>query len=132
MELTRINYSDLNPKQQESYNYHKVSALLADYGYSGILLADDYQGADFLAMHIDGTILKVQLKGRITISKSYIGKEIHMAFPVHGQWCLIPHDLLLEIVSSWTETKAWHTKGLYHAKSPSKATVEALQDYLIS
>jgi hypothetical protein len=62
MELTRINYPDLNPKQQESYNYHKVSARLADYGYSGILLADDYQGADFLAMHIDGTILKVQLK----------------------------------------------------------------------
>ena len=132
MELRKINYSDLNPKQKESYNYHKVSALLADYGYSGILLADDYQGADFLAMHIDGTILKVQLKGRISISKAYIGKEIHMAFPVYDQWCLIPHDVLLEIMSAWQETKPWKTIGLYHRKNPSKITIDALKDYLIS
>ena len=28
----KINYKDLSPKQQENYNFHKVSSILADYG----------------------------------------------------------------------------------------------------
>ena len=31
--MKRINYKDLNPRQQEAYNFQKVAAVLADYGF---------------------------------------------------------------------------------------------------
>ena len=65
----RISYSDLKSKQQENYNYHKVSSQLADFGFSTIRLTDDWQGADFIAQHIDGsTFLKVQIKTYTSLS----------------------------------------------------------------
>ena len=70
--LKEIEYSQLNAKQQEIYNFQKLAAVLADYGYNCIKLADDWQGADFLAYHIDGrNTIRVQLKGRIMIDKKY-------------------------------------------------------------
>ena len=54
MKLTKINYDDLNPRQQEAYNFQKAASVLADYGFNCIKLADDWQGADFLAYHNDG------------------------------------------------------------------------------
>lgn len=87
-----IEYRDLNSRQQESYNFHKVAALMADYGYSCMKLSDDYNGADFLAMHIGGQILKVQLKGRLTCDEKYRGKVLDVAFPFEGSWYLYPHD----------------------------------------
>jgi len=63
--FSRVAYSDLNSRQKENYNFQKVAARLADYGFNSIRLTDDWQGADFIAVHIDGeTFLKVQLKGR--------------------------------------------------------------------
>jgi hypothetical protein len=35
--------------------------VLADYGFLTMRLSDDWQGADFIAQHIDGAFLKVQL-----------------------------------------------------------------------
>ena len=62
--MQKIEYKDLNSRQQENYNFHKIAADLAEYGYSCMWLNDDWQGADFIANHIDGdTFLKVQLKG---------------------------------------------------------------------
>jgi hypothetical protein len=64
MKLGKVQYENLNFKQKEIYNLQKVAAILADYGFNCIKLADDWQGADFLAYHKDGDqILKVQLKG---------------------------------------------------------------------
>lgn len=88
----KIEYRDLNSRQQESYNFHKVAALMADCGYSCMKLSDDYNGADFLAMHIGGQILKVQLKGRLTCDEKYRGKDLYVAFPFEGSWYLYPHD----------------------------------------
>ncbi len=66
--LQRIRYAELSAKQREIYNFQKIAAILADYGYNCIKLADDWQGADFLAYHKDGEqTLKVQLKGRVSI-----------------------------------------------------------------
>lgn len=82
--FAKIEYRSLNSRQQENYNFQKVAALLADYGFNCLRLSDDWQGADFIACHIDGqTFLKVQLKGRLTIDKKYVGKGIHIAF-LHG------------------------------------------------
>jgi|TARA_B110000240_G_C13309125_1_gene371946 hypothetical protein len=52
---------------------------LADYGYNSLRLNDDWQGADFIAVNGDN-MLKVQLKGRFTVDKKYIGKSILIAF----------------------------------------------------
>jgi len=76
--MKKVAYQTLNPKQQESYNYQKISALLAEYGYITYRMHDDYHGADFHAVNINGTVLKVQLKGRIAIDKKYLNKEIHI------------------------------------------------------
>ena len=133
MELKRINYKELNAKQKENYNYHKVSSLLADYGFSGILLSDDYNGADFLAMHKDGQILRVQLKARVTIDKKYVTKDLYMAFPVKDRWCLIAHDTLLELteISVWLTSSSWKERGSYSSPSVSKNLEAALAPYLL-
>jgi hypothetical protein len=51
----RVRYSSLNARQQEAFNFQKVSAVLADYGFLTIRLSNDWRGADFIAQHIDGT-----------------------------------------------------------------------------
>ena len=73
MAFKKIGYKKLNMRQKENYNFHKVAAILADYGFVCIRLSDDWQGADFIAQHIDGaTFLRVQLKSRLTIQKKYM------------------------------------------------------------
>ena len=58
--LKAVIYKELKPKQKELFNFQKIAATLADYGFNCIKLADDWQGADFLAYHINGiTTLKV-------------------------------------------------------------------------
>ena len=76
MKRDLIKIGSLSGKQREAYHFQKVSALLADYGYQTIKLSDDWCGADFIAQHLDGTFIKVQLKGRLTVSKKYEGKEL--------------------------------------------------------
>ena len=72
----RINYEDLNSRQKENYNYQKIASELANYGFNCMWLNDDWQGADFIACHIDGNrFIKIQLKGRLTFDKKYNGKE---------------------------------------------------------
>ena len=106
----RINYSKLHAKQKENFNFHKIAAILSEYGYNSIRLNDDWEGADFLAYRntqssskdaidtnniIKYNTLKVQLKGRITIQKKYRKKKIYIAFPDKGVWYLYPHDEFL-------------------------------------
>ena len=71
--FTKIDYNQLNSKQKENYNFHKVASALADYGYDSMRLNNDWQGADFIAVKND-EMLKVQLKGRFTVDKKYIDK----------------------------------------------------------
>jgi len=81
MKLNKVKYSQLNSKQKENYNFHKIAGVLADYGYNSMRLNDDWQGADFISIHTDGNnMLKVQLKGRFTIDKKYLNKDIYIAF----------------------------------------------------
>ena len=90
--LQKSEYSRLNAKQKENFNFFKVAARLADYGFNCIRLSDDYMGADFLAKHINGEVLNVQLKSRLTLEEKYLGKEIRIAFPYDGKWFMYPHD----------------------------------------
>ena len=68
-------------EQKENYNYQKLSALLADYGFVTTRLSDDWNGVDLIAQHINGnTFLRVQHKGRLTFCKKYQGKDLYVAF----------------------------------------------------
>ncbi|WP_318477029.1 hypothetical protein [Photobacterium leiognathi] len=130
MKLSKIKYSELNSRQKEIFNFQKLSAVLADYGFNCIKLADDWQGADFLAYHKDGQdSLRVQLKARLTISEKYLGKDLYMAFPVKDNWCLIEHDVLVELVrihTNWLNTSSWIDNGNYHSASPGKQLLNAI------
>ena len=115
--LKLVQYEDLNSRQQENYNYHKIAARLADYGFNSMWLNDDWQGADFIACHIDGTtFLKVQLKGRLTIEKKYNGKNIFVAFNQNDQWYLYPHDEVQDEFlkrGMMSGTSSWEDKDGY-------------------
>ena len=131
--LNRVHYDELNAKQKEIYNFQKVAALLADYGYNCIKLADDWHGADFLAYHKDGDdTLKVQLKGRVTIYKSYLAKDLYMAFPLDGAWYLVPHDDIVayfEANTPYLTSSSWQENGTYHSGTPNQATRAWLAGY---
>lgn len=110
-----IDYKTLNSRQQENYNFQKIAARLADYGFNSIRLSDDFLGADFIAMHIDGeTLLRVQLKGRLSFHAKYYGKNLHIAFRENENLYIYPHDELRQ---------RFEAEGLLE-KSKSKAWVE--------
>jgi hypothetical protein len=135
MELNHIEYRKLNPKQKERYNFQKIAGILADYGFSSIKLDDDWQSADFIAQHIDGsTFLKVQLKGRLEFNKKYRGKNIHIAFPHANKWYLLNHDeglvIFLDVFrEGMATTSSWVDNGHYTWGKPSKQILNMLALY---
>jgi amino acid transporter len=96
LKLHKIDYAQLNPKQQENYNYAQLSSLLAKYGYNCIRLSDDHNGADLIARHADGTHVDIQLKGRFTLDKKYLGKNLFIAFPYGDTFYVFEHDLIVK------------------------------------
>jgi hypothetical protein len=120
MIFSRINSKALNARQKEAYNFQKISAALADYGFCTIRLSDDWQGSDFIAQHISGSFLKVQLKARLWFEKKYEAKDLWISFPneLEDAWYLYPHDELLakikKLKTSLAFTESWQTKGVYH------------------
>ena len=136
LNLEKVKYSDLNSRQKENYNFQKFSAILADYGFVTMRLSDDWQGADLIAQHINGELfLKVQLKGRLTFEKKYLGKDLYIAFQDNLDWYLLNHDDLLEEVLKKTnigKTKSWVEGGGYSFPRLSQQIKEILRPYLIS
>src|SRR5579863_775601 len=128
----KVEYSDLNSKQKELFNFQKVAATFADCGFNCIKLADDWQGADFLAYHVNGKdTLKVQLKSRLTIDQKYCGKNIWMAFPYKDYWYLVTHDRLVEKVrehTDWLESSSWKVKHGYSSTSVNAGLLESLAE----
>ena len=55
MIFQKVDYKNLNGRQKEVYNFHKIAAVLADYGFNSLKLTDDWQGADFLAYQMLGS-----------------------------------------------------------------------------
>lgn len=135
LQLTRIRYRDLNARQKENYNFLKVSAVLADFGFMTMRLTDDWQSADLIAQHIDGeTFLKIQLKGRLSFNKKYCGKHLYVAFFHNGNWYLYPHDEVLAEVLEATgvgDTVSWSKRGGYSFPGLSKQMRELLEPYKI-
>ena len=63
------------------------------------------------ACHIDGELfLKMQLKGRLTIDKKYIGKSIYITFNQDKNWYAYPHDELMNKIlemNLMSGSKSW-------------------------
>jgi len=134
--LTRIQYSMLNSRQKENYNYQKIAGVLADYGFITHRLSDDWNGADFIARHIDGTrFLKVQLKGRLSFARKYLGQDIWIAFPIPEGWYFFPHDEILDFALQHTkikQTDSWTTHGAYSFPHVPPSLTEILARYRIT
>lgn len=131
----RITYANLNSRQKENYAYQKVSAVLADYGFVTMRLSDDWQGADFIAQHIDGkTMLRVQLKGRMTIEKKYLGKDLYICFRENDQWYFVPHDEFVKWALTNTKigtSYSWTNGGGYSVPYLPVAIKTHLDQYRI-
>ena len=130
----RVTKSELNPSQRKNYNFSKIAARLADYGFNCQRLSDDWQ-ADFLATHVDGdTFLIAKLKGRLVIEKKYYGMSIYIAFPHRDDWYVYPHDKLLDFVKvSKPKTicsRSWE-EGVYSWPKPPAWALEWLAKYRV-
>lgn len=119
-----------------------MSGVLADYGFATYRLTDDWNGADFLAVHVDGkTFLRVQLKGRLTFQKKYFRQDIWLCFRHKGNVYLCPHDQLAsEVVKLAIEqgrkrydlTESWKVDdGGYSYGSPPNWLMGHLSKYRI-
>ena len=76
-------------------------------------LNDDWQGADFIAVNGDD-LLKIQLKGRFTIDKKYIGKDIYISFLEEGKVKIYKHDDVLKVIPENEKiSKSWSKIGNY-------------------
>ena len=132
MKLERIKYSDLNARAQEMYNFHKVASVLADYGYTSMWLTNDWNGADFIAVHIDGVSdIKVQLKGGPSFAKKYRGKNLYICFVSEGNVYMYPHDEILEQVEQVISDKKWQEKGTYFQTKITARFRKILEPYKI-
>jgi len=115
-----------------------VAGRLADYGFNCLRLSDDWQGADFIACHIDGeTFLRVQLKGRLVIDRKYQGKHVFIAF-LHGDDCYVyPHDEIVETLETRGKLgergrrQRWDEDGIRTWPKPPAWARELLADYRI-
>ena len=133
----RVAYADLNARQKENYNFQKASSILAEYGFVTLRLSDDWNGADFIALHRDGSSLKVQLKARLTFDRKYLGSDIWICFPARGEPSvyLYPHDSFLKQIDSsrhFTKTRSWAVGGTYHFSNPAAKIIEALEPYRLT
>ena len=135
-----VPYSNLNSRQQEIYNFQKVSGVLADYGFATLHLTDDWNGADFLAVHVNGkTVLRVQLKSRLTFSKKYLGRKLWVCFRHDKVVYLYPHDKTAAEVRAlavklrqkrYDQTKSWSkSNGGYSYPAPPRWLMGYLQRY---
>lgn len=128
----KINYNDLNSKAKEMYNYQKFSSVLADYGYTTMWLNNDWEGADFIGIHCDGeTTIKVQLKGRLTFSKKYIGKSIFVCFIENNTYYLYPHDEVLKLVEESISDKKWISDGSWSTPKMSNKFQTILEKFTL-
>ena len=133
-QFTFVPYAKLNARQRENYNFHKIAARLADYGFNCLRLTDDWQGADFIACHVDGdTFLKVQLKGRLVIDRKYLGKGIHIAFFHTDAVYLYDHDRFVTFVEAngliAGNTRNWVDPGIRSWPRPPAWALGYLEDF---
>jgi hypothetical protein len=80
------------------------------------------------------TFLKVQLKGRLTFDKKYLGRDLYVCFPHDSNWFVYPHDdLLAQVLSATTvaSSDSWKSKGSYSFPGLSQKLRPLLAPYCL-
>jgi hypothetical protein len=116
---------------REVINRNTVVSLALEEGFNAFLPVYD-GGVDFvLYRERDGLVRKVQLKSRWTIESKYIGRDIWIAFPIGGDWYLMPHDQMLAHAKDdgVTQTASWIEGGSYSRPRPSAVLVAQCAPY---
>lgn len=116
---------------REVINRNTVVSLALAQGFNAFLPVYD-GGVDFiLYRETDGVLRKVQLKGRWTIDRKYVGRDIWIAFPIGTDWYLMPHDKMVAGAEAdgATGSASWLVGGTYSRPRPSKALVAACAAY---
>jgi hypothetical protein len=116
---------------REVINRNTVVSLAMEQGFNAFLPVYD-GGVDFILYREgDGLLRKVQLKGRWMIDRKYMGRDIWMAFPIGGEWYLMPHDEMVASAEAdgTTRTASWLEGGAYSRPRPSKAVIAACEPY---
>ncbi len=116
---------------REVINRNTVVNLALEQGFNAFLPVYD-GGVDFiLYRESDGLVRKVQLKGRWMIDRKYIGRDIWIAFPIAGDWYLMPHDEMLASAEAngVTQTASWKEGGAYSRPRLSAAVVAQCAQY---
>ncbi|MFC1609554.1 hypothetical protein ACFL6C_01220 [Myxococcota bacterium] len=98
----------------EARNAHSLCIALIEQGW--IPAKPDYdEGVDLMAWHEKrGKTRAIQLKGRLTVAKKYLGRGIWLAFPASGWWYMVSHDWVLEQKPEVKKTKSWKHGGEYN------------------
>jgi len=116
---------------REVINRNTVITLALGQGFNAFLPV--YDGGVDLVLHreSDNKLHKVQLKGRWIIDKKYVGRDIWIAFPINGEWHLMPHDKMVEFaeLEGITKTKSWVEGGAYSKARPSEVTIAQCAPY---
>ena len=65
------------------------------------------------------------------IDAKYIDRDIWMAFPIAGEWYLMPHDKMLACAETegFTKTSSWIEGCAYSLKKPSAAIIVECAPY---
>ena len=116
---------------REVINRNTVVSLALDQGFNAFLPVYD-GGVDFiLYRESDSLVRKVQLKGRWTIDRKYLDRDIWVAFPIAGDWYVMPHDAMVALAEAEgvTKTASWMDGGTYSKPRPSKATIAGCTPY---
>ncbi len=92
------------------------------------------RGIRFTATHHGGSAIEVELRTRAHIKRDNMYADLHLCFPIRGEWHLIPHDKLVEIAgetTSWLSTYSWRVVGEYNSENPSRRMVQRLDEFRI-
>ena len=133
-----VRYEKLSGKEQESYNTAHLQSLMADWGYLECARVNgDKHGADLLFYRsTDSNVLKVQLKGRPTLNKSYAGKGIYVAFEdkQKKKWYVYDHDVVMNAAldqKKMTGTQSWEERGSWSWSYQPRWLENLLKDWEI-
>ena len=107
---------------REVINRNSLVSLALSMGFNAFLPVYD-GGVDFILYNEHtGDVRKVQLKGRWTIEKKYLNRDIWIAFHNNGRWYLAPHDEMASMAVDYgfTATSSWISGGAYSCPRLSK------------
>jgi len=94
--LEQIEYQSVHLKAQETYNFHKMAAILADYGSNGLWFNNDWNGADGIAVRIDGiSDFKSQIRAAVSCAQKYRAKKLYIAFFELSNLYIDAHNFVL-------------------------------------